>query len=314
MKRTRIHIKRGIVSILLLVLVSCLPVSAQYYHSNSGGGLDGDNYHFGYVSGIIGYSMLDTRAPGVMPVGSLGGGVGLGYEFRNSGFWTNVGVQFSFHRSQLQLDAYTIDYEGFDTQGKAATLHYRVSQTDNIEWNFLDIPVLFGYYTHGFHLGAGLKLSYALSPKTHTQGSYNLSATNHEYNVVFQDMPEKGYTDYPFNNTYDNRLNIGVSLIGEIGYDLLSSMPSRSRLCHVAKLSFYFEYGLNNMAKGWESPQQAIVPERSDATKATVYPYMNTFGTPNRTVPFIAGVKLTYMIGGSRTARSGFHHGCMCYQ
>lgn len=295
------------------MIVSCLPLSAQYRRRGSGG-LDGDNYHFGYMSGIIGYSMLDTRAVGVLPIGSLGGGVGVGYEFRNSGFWTNVGVQFSFHRSQLQLDPYTIDYEGFDTQGKAATLHYRVSQTDEVKWNFLDIPILFGYYTHGFHLGAGLKLSYAIHPTTRTTGSYNLSATNHEYNVTFRDMPDKGYTDYPFNNTYDNRLNIGASLIGEIGYDLLSSMPSRSRVCHVAKLSFYFEYGLNNLAKGWDVPQSAITPEQRDATKATVYPYMNTFGTPNRTVPFFAGAKITYMIGGSRTARSGFHHGCMCYQ
>jgi hypothetical protein len=50
-----------------------------------------------------------------------------------------------------------------------------------------------------------------------------------------------------------------------------------------------------------------------DATTAIINPYVNTFASPNRTVPFFTGVKLTYMIGGSRTARAGMHHGCMCY-
>ena len=94
--------------------------------------------------------------------------------------------------------------------------------------------------------------------------------------------------------------------------DLLSSVGTRSQLCHVLKLGFYFEYGLNNFAASWDEAQPNIVPEQQNATRATVYPYINTLS--GRIVPFYAGAKLTYMIGGSRTARAGFHHGCMCYQ
>lgn len=317
MMHTRTYSSRyfkGVLVALCCLLTLPLWGRGGVYSGHSKGILDGDNYHFGYVSALVGYSMLDSHSAGLMSVGACGGGIGVGYEFRNSGLWTNLGLQLSFHRSSLNLDPYTIDYEGLDTQGKAATLHYRINQKDNIEWNFLDVPILVGYYTHGFHVGAGLKLSYALSPKTHSVGTYNLSATNHDLSVTFSNMPEHGYTDYPFNSQQDNRLNIGVGLIGEIGYDLLSSMPSMSRLCHVLKLSFYFEYGLNNIAKEWETPQSAIVPEQRDATKAQVYPYLNTLSTAQRIVPFFAGAKITYMIGGSRTARSGFHHGCMCYQ
>jgi len=98
---------------------------------------------------------------------------------------------------------------------------------------------------------------------------------------------------------------------------LLSSMPTNSRLCHVLKLSFYFEYGLNNYNKGgdklrYEMPQYNKQHEAS-ATDLVFNPFLNTEASPARTVPFFAGAKITYMIGGSRTARSGFHHGCMCY-
>ena len=131
--------------------------------------------------------------------------------------------------------------------------------------------------------------------------------------AILENLPDRGLKEYSFSNGQANRLNVGVGLIGEIGYDLLSSMPSHSRTCHVLKLAFYFEYGLNNIAKGNESTIRSVIPNPQNATEATINPYLNTINSPNRTVPFFAGAKITYMIGGSRTARAGFHHGCMCY-
>lgn len=296
---------------LVLLWIGIVPILAQ---AHSGHGLNGDNYHFGYISGSAGYSMLQMNYADAVSQGNCGGTVGLGYEFRNNGFWTSVGAQLSFHRSSLLIDEYTRDFAGWDTQNKHTTLHYRVNQKDDFNWQFIDVPIMIGYYMKGFYVGAGPKLSYAINPQTHSSGTYNLSATNDEYNVTFSDMPDRGYTDYDFESDTQNRLNLGVSLIGEIGYDLLSSVGSRSTICHVLKLGFYFEYGLNNFVGTWDSPQPNIKPDPANATQATVYPYFNTLTGTHRTVPFYAGLKLTYMIGGSRTARAGFHQGCMCYQ
>ena len=305
--------------ILLMTLALGLSVamSAQSFRRNHSAFEDGDDFHFGYISGSVGYSMLQTSLPNVMPHGALGGAVGIGYEFRNSGLWANVGVQMSFHRSSLTVDEYSREFPGLDTQGKDVTLHYRVNQTDEIEWNYVDVPILVGYYIRGFHVGAGVKVSYALNPVTRSHGTYSLSGLYETYPEPFHDMPDRGYTDYEFDNHVANQLKVGASLIGEIGYDLLSSMPTRSRICNVLKLAFYFEYGLNSQARNWEVPQDRLVPAENTnpapATKMIVNPYVNTFASPGRTVPFFTGVKLTYMIGGSRTARVGFHHGCMCY-
>lgn len=303
-----------------VVFICSEAASAQTFRRHHNPFEGGDDYHFGWISGSVGYSMLQTNMPNAMPHGNLGGAVGIGYEFRNSGLWVNVGAQLSFHRSKLVMDEYDTrseadqqPYIGVDTQNKPTVFHYRVNQTDEMQWNYIDVPVLVGYYVRGFHVGAGIKVSYALNPKTRTTGTYNLSATNLDYNVTFVEMPDRGYTDYAFDRTEKNRLNVGASLIGEIGYDLLSSVPTRSRICHVLKLSAYIEYGLNNQLRSWETPQNRVTPNKANATQATIAPYVNTFANPVRTVPFYTGVKLTYMIGGSRTARVGMHHGCMCY-
>ncbi len=317
MKISKVHMKRFWILSLLIVLA--VTVSGQSFRRRGNPFEQGADYHFGYVSGSVGYSMLQTSVPNAMPHGDLGGAVGFGYEFRNSGLWANIGLQISFHRSSLTIDEYTRDFPGFDTQGKAVTLRYRVNQVDKMEWNYLDVPLLVGYYIRGFHIGAGVKVSYALSPKTHSTGTYNLSGIYDWYPDPFVNMPERGYTDYEFDNLVENQLNVGASVIGEIGYDLLSSMPSRSRICNVLKLSFYFEYGLNTQMRKWETPQSSILPqgdpytEPVPATTVVINPYVNTFANPARTVPFFTGAKLTFMIGGSRTARVGFHHGCMCY-
>lgn len=306
-----------LVSVLLLgVLLST--TNAQY--RRRGGLAEGDHYHFGYVSGHIGYSILDTRVKGVVPVGNVGGGFGVGYEYRNSGLWANIGLQFSMHRSKLQLDPYTIDHEGKLRDGnqlREGILYYDVNQTDEIQWNFLDVPILFGYYTHGFHVGAGIKISYALNPKTFTKGTYDLRFKPNNTDAILANLPDRGLKVYDFESSQTNRLNVGASMLFEIGYDLLSSLPTHSRLCHVMKLSFYLEYGLNNYNKGDDKARFELPAPNEQgearATEVVFNPFLNTTAGSARTVPFIAGLKITYMIGGSRTSRAGFHHGCMCY-
>lgn len=294
-----------------VMLFITLPSWSQ--HRRPSGTTNGDHFHFGYVSGHIGYSMLDLHAAGVTPSGNVGGGLGFGYEFRNKGLWVNAGLQASFHRSSLTLDDYQFDQDGLDTQNKETTLHYRVQQKDEMQWNYIDVPLLIGYYFKGFHVGAGLKVSYAIKPQTISKGIYTLSATNKELNVTFENMPDRGYCDYTYSQRHANRLNVGASVIGEIGYDALSSLPTHSRICHVLKIGFYFEYGLSTQIRLSDGSQKAVSPTPSNATQTDINPYVNCYTEQIRTIPFLTGIKVTYMVGGSRTARAGFHHGCMCY-
>lgn len=273
-----------------------------------------DNYHFGYITGGVGYTSLQEEVPDLTPIGGVGGFVGLGYEFRKDGFWMSVGAQLNFHESEADLENYREDHSGYDTQGKEVMLHYSIKERDRQRWRFVEIPIMAGWYFHGFHIGIGPKISYAIDSRSTSGGEYTLSATNELYGIEFKDMPERGYTTYPFEGEHKCTLRPLVSLVGEIGYDVLSSVPTRSTVCHVLKVGFYFEYGLNNLVTPVSTNKRLII-NPNDATDVTVNPYFASGMTERyRVVPFFTGVKLTYLIGGSRTARSGgFHTGCHCY-
>jgi len=299
------------------LLLLTMPAMAQYrYSSRSRGGYTsgGDNYHFGYITGGVGYTSLQSAVPDVIPSGGIGGFAGAGYEFRNNGLWLSAGVQINFHRSSVSMNNLREDRNGYDTQGKEVVLHYNVAEKDEQKWTFVEIPIMVGWYFHGFHIGAGPKIGYAIDSRVTASGTYELSATNELYGVEFKDMPERGYTTYEFSGDHKATLNPLVSIVGEIGYDVLSSVPTRSSICHVLKVAFYFEYGLNNLVKPVTTNQRLVV-DQNNATSVRVNPYFAAGMTESyRVVPFYTGVKLTYLIGGSKGFRQGgYHKGCHCY-
>ena len=299
---------------IALGLVYCLSLNAQYRKSDAN-----DFYHFGYVSAGVGYTSLQTDINAMRPYGNVGGLVGVGYEFRKNNAWMSVGVQFEMHRSSGQITQDKIDMDGKDTQGKDVTLHYRIDQTDKYAWNFIEVPVLVGYYNTGFYVGVGPKISYALSPTVSTSGTYELSATNKNIGEEFRNMPEHGYTNYEFSSEQEIYLRPLVSVIGEIGYDVLSKLPTRSLYCSVLKIGFYFEYGINSMLKPVEDTHFEVDRQGDEkvvsTSKVTINPYLSSaVTTQQRAVPFYTGIKITYMFGGSAHGTGTFHHGCQCYQ
>ena len=72
------HVTYRLLVVMLLLVSTVGTIEAQAWR-NRGGGLTGDNYHFGYVSGSVGYSMLQMNAAGAVSKGNVGGSVGLGY-------------------------------------------------------------------------------------------------------------------------------------------------------------------------------------------------------------------------------------------
>lgn len=308
-------IKTRTIVLMAIAVLMALPVDAQYRSRYRGGYTSGgDNYHFGYISGGLGYTSLQCEVPDVKPGGSLGGFVGAGYEFRNNGLWLSAGVQLNFHRSDASMDDMRVDREGYDTQGKEVTLHYKIRERDMQKWAFIEIPVMVGWFFKGFHIGAGPKIGYAVDSRVTAEGIYELSATNKLYGIEFKDMPDRGYTTYEFSGDYDATLSPLVSVVGEIGYDVLSSVPTRSSICHVLKVAFYFEYGINALVKPVTSNKRLVI-DQNDATNIQVNPYFAAGMTEKyRVVPFFTGAKLTYLIGGSKGFRQGgYHKGCHCY-
>lgn len=306
-----------VLSLACLATLLWLPATSVYGRSNYGYrnyGNRGENYHFGFIYGAAGYNSLQTSLTNVVPSGTVGGSVGAGYEFRYKGLWVSLGVGAQFHRSTLTLNQYSETREGFDTQNQEVTFHYNIlSQQDKNKWTMVDVPLMIGYYVKGFYFGVGPKLSFALQPNVVSQGQYDFSAYYPRYDYIFRDMPEHGYTQYEFEEAGVIPTNPLVSVCAELGYDLLSSAP-QSSVCHILKIGGYFEYGINSIIRPSSTAMYLKVDE-NNAAMAHPGSYLGGMMTAKRVVPYFVGVKLTYMIGGSRHGGGGtFHKGCMCYQ
>lgn len=309
---------------LFLLFSACLTVMASDRHVVRGVG-HGD-YHFGYISLSGGYTSLSQNVENVTTKGSWGAMVGAGYEFRMHNGWVSVGIHVMQEQSTTTPNSvycWKSPVGGWDNERDQVEYYqYKIRQTDKQLFRTVDIPLLAGYYNNGFYVGAGFKVGFSVGSSITTQGEFDMGAKYKDGIDVVEHV--NAYQLYTLEQKkYEGILRPQVSLLGEIGYDLLSNMTSNSTVCHMLKIGLYAEYGLRSIhpidtmdpiqLNGMNFAEAAKV--ETDATAGQVTPYyFNTQTEGKRIAPFYVGVKLTYLIGGSWSTTRTWHKGCQCYE
>ena len=299
--------KKNIIFILLLAVSTALPAKNRM-------SIHEDNYHFGYVSAGAGYTSLSYQSKDISATGGLGYLFGLGYEFRRHNFWVSAGLQFQHLSSKLSVEEYTYTPStgGMDDLGRTVSAyHYTINQRDEQSWLTVDIPVMAGYYNNGFYCGAGFKVAFPAITSDKIRGTYDIDAEYDKYIGTISDVHY--YTSYPYKGESSRyKLRPMASVVGEIGYDVLSSMGTNDVICHMLKIGLYAEYGLRTIKTAPQAQQLTVNP--NNITDVKINPYLATAaGSHKWTVPYFVGLKVTYMIGGSRSATATWHKGCQCY-
>lgn len=338
------------IMVLLVTMILMTSQAAAQYRTRGGAGRGphrpamhsrSDYYHFIYGSASLGYTSLEEGIEHVTPVGGLGNNVGLGYEFRYRNYWLSVGGQLNWIRTKAILDNYIVNQDVYfenaipyehltgTEQNLYAHGQYNVRQTDSMNVMMAEIPLMMGYYFQGFYVGAGAKVSFGVNTRVHSRGTYDFKAKDDRYQDMIPILnPENENGEWSFKTDQQIRFKPMVSLCGEIGYDVLSAMPTRSPFCHVLKVGFYFEVGLSGMIRTVEIPEGQTAKDLrmnidgktpaggEKATDVGFNPYFTSGMTmAQRVAPFYTGLKITYMFGGSRTSNHGIaHRGCQCYQ
>lgn len=291
-----------------------------------------DDYHFLYASLGVGYSSLTAPQVRGTIQGDYGALVGVGYEFRYNSFWMSVGGQLSEMNNRLLMEPYT--FGSFDktgtqipgyltnTQGtqRNVMLQYQISQTDVNRWHMGEVPIMMGWYKHGFYIGAGLKVGFAFQSSSAATADYQIKCKFPEY----IDTPPFDYSErtYGYINKKAANFRPQVAIIGEVGYDVLSLIPTRSLYCHVLKVGFYWEVGVTSMRRSditYHEQNEIVTNPSTKEKEIVINPYLMSRipdgdAAKEFVAPFLTGVKITYMFGGSRTGSRGtLHKGCQCY-
>lgn len=305
----KLCIMKKIATFILLMTMVSVSLSAKNRWS-----LDEDNYHFGYVSAGMGYTSLSYKSGSISATGGIGYMAGFGYEFRRHHLWLSAGLQYQRLGSELNIDQYTYTppVGGMDNLGRVVKeYHYTVNQHDRQNWMTVDIPIMVGYYNNGFYIGAGFKAAFPVYTAGTVSGTYDIDAVYERYVGTMSDMHY--YTTYPYEGKADRyQLRPMVSVAGEIGYDFLSLLSTNSYICHMLKVGMYFEYGIRSIKTAPLAEPLTVNP--SNIADVEINPYFATErGTSDWTVPYLVGMKITYMIGGSRSATATWHKGCQCY-
>lgn len=320
-------------TLLLTVVLLCLPGlmagQARWRKKTD----KHDDYHFMYASFGVGYSSLTAPQVKGTIQGDYGALVGAGYEFRHGGFWMSVGGQVSEMNNRIHLEPYTFGSfdpsEGITIPGvieKAdhttanVLMQYEIMQTDQNRWHMGEVPIMLGLYKQGFYIGAGVKVGFAFKSSSTAMADYTVKYQFDRY----VGHPDFGYSDqvYGYSHKLEANFRPQVAIIGEVGYDILSLIPTRSLYCHVLKVGFYWEAGVTSMRQKDITYMEQNMIWQNPATnrkEVMINPYLMSKipdGNANKEMvaPFLTGVKITYMFGGSRTGSHGtMHKGCQCY-
>ena len=231
-------IKRSIITIIgLLISIPMLYAWGRKDH----------NYFMAWASG--GYSQLVHNIEPARDYGSIGGAVGLGYEYHYNDFIFSTGLEFMLYNSRSKLDNYKIDRDVLDSEGYEVVYKYNFYKyREKYIMGTIQIPLLFGGRSDNFYAMGGLKIGVNLFGQSTINSEFETKGWYKQYIDEFENMPNHYYFN-GFDANNKSKLDLSfmdVSLSAEIGW-FLEDMTKFKRPNPVARISIFCDYGLNNV-------------------------------------------------------------------
>lgn len=270
-----------------------------------------DNEHYFATSLSGGYSLFVNGSKDVVLKGFVGSAATVGYEFRKPSkhVWFSMAAECQMLTSSIGLSYPIFDRWINDSEGRLAMYHYDMIESKDRQntWS-VSVPIMIGYFTKGFYVGAGPKLGYFFDGHAKNDLDYKTHATYDRYIDEYEDMPNHYYTYNSVNSGREKMKfsSISFALCVEAGYEVMHKEDSRKiywknkyrrfDFIYRLKLGLYAEYGFldinGNAASGTVNTYDATNPFR-----LIVKPFYTTESPSDRALrPFYAGVKLTFMV------------------
>ena len=174
------NLRTRIVGLMLAITLSTTTLLAQ--------GRPERHYFSVWAEGA--YSAFLHNIEPARDYGSVGGGLGLGYELHYNHFIFTTGAEFVLFNSRSKMDGYltnreTVDSEGYDVVFKYNFYRFREKYlAGNIQ-----IPLLFGGRAGTFYGLAGVKLGFNLFGTATVESEFETKRWYNQYIDAFQNSP-----------------------------------------------------------------------------------------------------------------------------
>ena len=280
-----------------LALFSAHRGYSGYSHYQHNGLSTNITHHIGLSTGL-GYSVLFDDFSEIKTLGRVGGILGIEYEMKVNGFWLSIGPEVQYLSGKSLFKATGTEARILDTYGVMATYHYNFDEGQDIQQMlFVSLPITLGYHYHGLYFGGGVKIGYGLFGNESTQLEYTTTGTYSDYIDDFRQIPNHSYSTYQSSAIQNTKNKIKISVIGEVGYDVLSWYRNQYHsITSGLKVSLYVEYGLNNLGSGnTDLPLYKINPSNAQDIQINPF-YYSRAGNAHKIHPFFAGVKITWLM------------------
>lgn len=282
---------------LLFLLLLCFVIPIYSEHGYNGYKYSRSTLHHIGIVGGVGYSANFDNYQEISTIGNVGGTIGLEYEFRLlNGFWLSIGPEIQFLSGSSHFKTTGTDIKVIDTYGVEANYHYNFDNGTDIQRNvYVNLPITLGYYVNGWYFGAGVKVGYGIYSSESTHLRYTTTGTYREYIDDFKQMSGHFYSSYETSCTLKMPLKFKVSVIGEVGYDVLSWYKDQYHSIQSGlKISLFAEYGLNNLNIGGKDVPLYTIDQINPSVIHLQPFYASRDGASHIIHPFYAGVKVTW--------------------
>ncbi len=267
--------------------------------------------HYFTLSVTGGYSSFLHAIPKSSPCGFVGGGFGLGYEYRKKSFYMSIGLDAMSLNSVTKVNNYESSVEAFDTENELVTYNYRFNEwKDNQYSAYVNMPLIFGYNSKTLYVGAGIKFGMPIWGSTKTYAQYSTAGVYEQYIGEFENIPNHFYSDYESTAAPEDLvLGPNFAAIFEIGGNVWTRKPKkRGDGQIVIKLGAYVEYGCMNILK--KTPyRDDFVIDPANVSQITMTPLFNSTASLNQSLtPLYVGIKATFLFEVKKQKR------CSCLQ
>ena len=250
--------------------------------------------------GSVGYSTFLTQWDSFKNTGSLGAGIGFGYNLLiRDHFIFSTGIEYLSLNSSIRPSNLIIFKDLIDTEEDEYIMKYTLRKFVQFDKTHnIFVPIYLGYKTNlnkvDFFVLAGGKIGYMFASNSLTKiSSYTTIGIYDRFIDAFVEMPNHYFDTKKYYKTHTldfNKLQAVVSF--ELGIELPSVVANNA-----LRISFFADYGLLNRqtSKMQQSQEELFIFEKIP-NDITVNNLFNTnLKSSTGTASLFVGVKITFL-------------------